>query len=114
MRHIQGLNSSHLAEQSLLPAADKGGVDNGAMAGHEDCFGSGNLQVTAEHNVPVRVRRGGDQVVTGVPAPRMGDRHRPTAEIDHGVTDLVLRYPQPGDPLVDLVGVRAVAHGVHP
>lgn len=57
-------------------------------------------------------RRHHDQVCGGVAAARVGDRHDATSEIDDGVTDPALRWPQGRDRAVDLPGVRAVAQGV--
>ena len=65
-------------------------------------------KVAAEDDRSGSVRHGDDQVVVGVSAPRMVDRHQSIAEVDHRVTHLVFGCAQRGDRLVDLVSVRAV------
>ena len=55
-----------------------------------------------------------DQVVVGVTAARMGDRHRTITEIDDGGGDLLLGYAQRGDRSVHLDGVVPVSTSTAP
>jgi hypothetical protein len=54
----------------------------------------------------------GDQVVTGVAAARLADRHCPLTEVDDGGGDLMLGYAQRRDRTVHLAGVGAVTQRV--
>ena len=44
-------------------------------------------EITAEHDGGVAIGDDGDQVVAGMAAPWMGDRHRRSAEIEFGLVD---------------------------
>ena len=69
-------------------------------------------EITAEHDGGVTIGDDGDQVVAGMAASWMGDRHRRSAEIEFGLADEVLRRTECCDGACHLVGIGTVAHGM--